>query len=77
MMSNTQPNEYVVVIEHAPDGSYSAFVPDLPGCVACGDTPEEVRTLIAEAVQLHIESLRAHNEHVPPPSAQVDRVRAA
>jgi predicted RNase H-like HicB family nuclease len=77
MMGSTKQDEYIVVIEHAQDGSYSAYVPDLPGCVTCGDTPEEVRTLIAEAVRLHIESLKAHNEPVPPPSAQVDRVRAA
>jgi predicted RNase H-like HicB family nuclease len=75
--SSTTPSEYVVVIEHAPDGSFSAYVPDLPGCVACGETAAEARQLIAEAVQLHIESLRAHNEPVPPPSATVDRVRAA
>jgi predicted RNase H-like HicB family nuclease len=76
-VGNTKQVEYVVVIELAPDGSYSAYVPDLPGCVPCGDSPEEVRTLIAEAVRLHTESLQAHNEPVPPPSAQVDRVRAA
>jgi predicted RNase H-like HicB family nuclease len=69
--------EYAVVIEQAPDGSYSAYVPDLPGCVACGDTLDEARTLIAEAVILHIESLRAHHEPVPPPTTTVDRIRAA
>jgi predicted RNase H-like HicB family nuclease len=69
--------EYTVVIERAPDGSFSAYVPDLPGCVACGDTPDEARTLIAEAVQLHVESLRAHGEPVPPPLTTTDRVRAA
>lgn len=69
--------EYVAVIERAADGSYSAFIPDLPGCVACGDTPAEAHDLIAQAVKLHIESLRAHNEPVPPPAATVARVRAA
>lgn len=77
MTSPAQPLEYVIVIEHAADGSYSAYVPDLAGCVACGDTRAEARDLIAEAVKLHIESLQAHNEPVPPPSATVDRVRAA
>lgn len=71
------PTEYVVVIERAADGSYSAYVPDLPGCVACGDTVEEAKTLIAEAVVLHVQSLREHNEPVPPASTVVDRVRAA
>lgn len=69
--------DYVVVIEKAADGSYSAYVPDLPGCVACGDTQEEVRTLISEAVALHIESLRDHGEPVPPPTSIADVVHAA
>jgi len=69
--------EYVVVIEPAPDGSFSAYVPDLPGCVACGDTLEEARTLIDEAVALHIESLREHGEPVPPPSVVTHKVHAA
>ena len=69
--------EYVAIIEQAPDGSYSAYVPDLPGCVSCGDTLDEVRQMIAEAVALHIESLRAHGEAVPPPSARTHIVHAA
>lgn len=68
---------YVLIIEKAQDGSYSAYVPDLPGCVACGDTPDEVRRLIREAVPLHIESLRNHGEPVPAPSATTDVVHAA
>ena len=68
---------YVVVIERSPDGSYWACVPDLPGCVSAGDTPEEARRNIQEAVALHIESLREHNEPVPPPSATVAEVEAA
>lgn len=58
--------EYVVVIERADDGSYSAYVPDLPGCVSCGETIEEVKRHIREAVRVHIESLREHGEPVPP-----------
>lgn len=72
-----QSMDYIVVIEHADDGSYSAYVPDLPGCVACGESPEEARTLIREAVNLHIESLRRHGEAVPVPRATTDVVRAA
>jgi predicted RNase H-like HicB family nuclease len=56
----------MVVIE-GEDDSYSAYVPDLPGCVAAGDSPEEVERLIREAIPLHVESLRAHGEPVPPP----------
>lgn len=69
--------DYVVVIERANDGSLSAYVPDLPGCVACGDTLEEIQALICEAVALHVESLRSHGEDVPPPSARTMIVHAA
>ena len=61
--------EYLVVIERAGDDSYSAYVPDLPGCVSCGDSIEEVESLIEEAIRFHIESLRQHDEPVPGPSA--------
>ena len=69
--------KYVYVIEQAVDGSYSAYVPDLPGCTTSGDSPAEVRELIREAVQLHIESLRENGEPVPPPTAVADVVEAA
>jgi predicted RNase H-like HicB family nuclease len=69
--------DYVTVIEKAGDGSFSAYVPDLPGCVTCGDSVDEVRQLIEEAVSLHIESLRKHGEPVPPPAASTHTVHAA
>ena len=69
--------DYVVIIEKASDGSYSAFVPDLPGCVSSGGTLEEVRSLVQEAVDLHIDSLRRHSEPVPPPTATTHTVHAA
>lgn len=69
--------EYIVVIEKARDGSYSAYIPDLPGCVSSGDTLEEVRAMIEEAVALHVESLREHGENVPPPAAITHTVHAA
>jgi predicted RNase H-like HicB family nuclease len=59
--------EYVVVIEHE-DDAWGAYVPDLPGCVAVGGSREEVEKLIAEAISLHIDSLREHGEPVPPPT---------
>ncbi len=61
--------EYLVVIEGS-EGSYSAFVPDLPGCVAAGSSREEVERLITEAIPLHVESLRTHGEPIPVPSSQ-------
>ena len=48
--------EYLVVIEKAADGSHKCLCPDLPGCVACGETAEDERALIQEAIRLHIES---------------------
>jgi predicted RNase H-like HicB family nuclease len=73
----TVPMDYVVVIEKAEDGSYSAYVPDLPGCVACGDTRDEVAVSIQEAVRLHIDSLRSHGDPVPSPSTTTTVVHAA
>ena len=58
--------KYVVVYEQTPN-IWSAYVPDLPGCVAAADTREAVEQLIQEAIALHIEMLREHNEPVPKP----------
>ena len=69
--------DYVVVVEQAEDGSFSAYVPDLPGCVSCGDTEDEVRAMIQEAINLHLESLRKHGEPVPKPVARTFTVHAA
>ncbi len=69
--------DYVVVIEQARDGSYSAYVPDLPGCVSSGDTIEEVRVMIEEAVTMHLKSLREHGEPVPLPTVTTHIVNAA
>ena len=70
--------QYTVIIEPAEDGSgVAAYVPDLPGCVATGRTTEEVRERIAFSIPLHIESLRAHGEPVPPPRVVVERVTVA
>lgn len=62
--------KYAVVIEKGPD-SYGAHVPDLPGCVAAGESREEVIRLIREAIEFHIEGLRADGQPVPPPSSSV------
>ena len=60
--------KYTVVIEET-GNSYSAYAPDMPGCVAAGDTVPEVEHLIREALVFHIESLRKHGEPVPEPRA--------
>lgn len=58
--------QYTVIVERG-DTSWGAYVPDLPGCVAAGETREEVLELIREAIDFHIESLRESGEAVPLP----------
>jgi predicted RNase H-like HicB family nuclease len=61
---------YAVVIEKAP-GNYSAYVPDLPGCVATGATPEEAQREIREAIEFHLEGMRDAGEPIPEPTSQL------
>jgi predicted RNase H-like HicB family nuclease len=65
----SDPLRYVIVIEQAADGGYGAWAPDLPGCVALGDTVEETEQEMREAIGFHLESLREHGEPIPQPSA--------
>jgi len=65
--------EYLVIVEQG-ETSFGAYVPDLPGCVAVGENREEAMTLIREAIELHIESLRENGESVPAPHSFVERV---
>ena len=69
---------YLVVIEEGAT-SFGAYVPDLPGCVAAGETRGEALRLIREAIAFHIEGLRQDGHPVPPPSStsEVVDVRAA
>lgn len=62
--------EYVVIFEKG-NNSYGASVPDLPGCIAVGKTMEEVRELIAEAIEFHIEGLREDGDVIPLPSSSL------
>jgi predicted RNase H-like HicB family nuclease len=66
-------SRYAVVIEKG-ETSYGAYVPDLPGCIAVASTRPEVEKLIAEAITLHIESLRDHGNPVPEPSSEVEYI---
>jgi len=66
---------YAIVIEKA-DGNYAAYVPDLPGCVATGATPEETEDLIREAIHLHIKGLREDGAPIPAPAAIAEYVEA-
>ncbi|MHC4506935.1 MAG: type II toxin-antitoxin system HicB family antitoxin [Planctomycetota bacterium] len=58
---------YAVVIEKA-EGNYSAYVPDLPGCVATGGTREEAEGQIRDAIQFHLEGLREDGAEIPEPT---------
>lgn len=62
---------YAIVIEKA-QGNYSAYVPDLPGCVATGRTVAEVEAEMREAIAFHVEGLRADGLPVPAASSQVE-----
>jgi predicted RNase H-like HicB family nuclease len=66
---------YAVVIEKAA-GNYSAYVPDLPGCVATGDTVEAVETEIRDAIRFHVEGLKEDGLPIPAPTSIADYVEA-
>ncbi|MBA4182008.1 MAG: hypothetical protein C0506_15570 [Anaerolinea sp.] len=67
---------YAVILERG-ETSYGAYVPDLPGCVAVAPTIEEVKTLIREAIAIHIEGLREDGDPIPAPSTTVEYVDLA
>ena len=67
---------YAIVIEQA-GTNYSAYVPDLPGCVASGSTIADVETRIREAIAFHLDGLREDGLPLPMPSSQVDYVEIA
>ena len=59
---------YLVVVEKGAT-SFGAYVPDLPGCVAAGESKDEVLSLIREAIELHLEGLKEEGQPIPPPSS--------
>ena len=68
MATRPRPPAYLVIIEAEPE-SYGAYVPDLPGCIAAGETAEEVTQLIREAIELHLEVMRENGDPIPPPTS--------
>jgi predicted RNase H-like HicB family nuclease len=68
--------KYAVVIEEGPD-SFGAYVPDLPGCVAVGETRKEVVQLIQEAIEMHLQGLLEQGENIPFPSSSIEFVNVA
>lgn len=62
---------YAIVVEQA-QGNYAAYVPDLPGCVATGETVEATERLLRDAIEVHVLGLRQDGLPVPEPSSVVD-----
>ena len=67
---------YVMIIETG-KSNYSAYLPDLPGCIATGKTLEEVRQRMREAIELHLAGMREDGLPIPKPTSLVDYVEAA
>ena len=68
--------KYAIVIEKAPT-NYSAYVPDLPGCVATGRTVEETEVQIREAIKLHLQGMKDDGQAIPEPRSAADYVEVA
>ena len=67
---------YAVIIEKGENG-YGAYVPDLPGCIAAADTKEEVKKLIHEAIEFHIEGLKEDGESIPKPASSIEFIEVS
>lgn len=65
--------QYAVVVEPSENG-YGAYVPDLPGCVALGDTVDETLKLVQEAIELHLDGMREDGEQIPEPKTVCEYV---
>ncbi len=65
--------QYTILIEKG-ETSYGAYIPDLPGCVAVGETIEEVRALIHEAIEFHLEGMREEGLPIPKPTTHAEYV---
>ena len=70
------PRKYLVILEHAEGSNYSAYVPDLPGCVSTGDTQQEVLENIRQAIALHLEGMIEDKLPIPEPTTQAEYVEA-
>jgi predicted RNase H-like HicB family nuclease len=74
-------SSYAVVYESGPNEegqiTWSAYVPDLPGCVSAGDTFEECKEMIREAIELHLEFSRDHGLAIPAPTSRAGMIEVA
>lgn len=68
--------KYAVILEKTETG-YSAYAPDLPGCIAAGASLEETQRLMQEAVEFHLETMRADGDAIPEPTTQASYVSLA
>jgi predicted RNase H-like HicB family nuclease len=68
---------YVYVIERAEDGSYWAYLPDLPGCSTTADSPEEIEPKLRKAVALYLSYYHERGQPMPPAFARVGSLTAA
>jgi predicted RNase H-like HicB family nuclease len=66
--------EYTVIYEKG-TRNWSAYVPDLPGCIATAKTQKQLERTIRQAIEFHIEGLMEHNEPVPKPTVEAGKVR--
>jgi len=66
--------QYLVVVERG-ESSYGAYVPDLPGCIAVGETREEALRLIREAIEMHLASMREDGVVIPEPKSTTEYVQ--
>ena len=58
-------NNYKIMLRPEPEGGFTVIVPSLPGCITYGSTLKEAKQMVAEAIELYLESLAAHNEYIP------------
>ena len=69
--------QYAIVIEKAPGSNYSAYVPDLPGCIATANTLEEIKELMQAGIAFHLQGMREDGLPIPQPSSHVEYVDIA
>ena len=66
--------KYAILLEPQPEGGFTVTVPDLPGCISQGETLDECRLNIGEAIEGWIETAQSHNMPIPKPSTRFDEV---
>jgi predicted RNase H-like HicB family nuclease len=69
--------KYAIVIEKVPGSNYGAYVPDLPGCVATADSIEEIKRLMQEGIEFHLEGMREDGTPIPEPTTEVTYAEVA